>query len=380
MQNRGLRKRPAKMLAVVTAIVSDLHLGTLTGADIARGEEARGVLTAALSRADRVVILGDLLELREQPVARVLADVEHVLRAIGDATAGRELVLVPGNHDYELVAPALERARRTSRAPLAIDNTFEYGYGDLAGAIAALMPETRVTLAYPGVRVRADVVAMHGHYVDLHLTVPRPESVLASLIARWFAASGFARNGGPARVDDYEAALAPLYAFAHRVAQSGEQPLKSQGGGTSRAVWKAINPDGRRSLAGHALAKLAVPAGVAGLNAAGLGPMRNDLSAVELRRAGLRAMGEVVSRLGIDARHVIFGHTHRCGPLPGDVEGWWLPSGIQLTNTGSWLYESVFMGHDDGPSNPYFPGRVVWVGDSGPPEIESLISEIVTTA
>ena len=76
------------------------------------------------------------------------------------------------------------------------------------------------------------------------------------------------------------------------------------------------------------------------MNRLGLGPFGADISAHELRRAGLRAMGEVVSRLGVqDARHVIFGHTHRAGPLPGESEGWWLPGGARLTNTGSWIYE-----------------------------------------
>lgn len=370
-------KVPAKIPPVKTAIVSDLHLGTRTGADIARGEAGRAALVGALERADRVVILGDLLELREEPAARVIERAEPTLCAIGEATAGKELVLVPGNHDYELVAPALERARRLTGGPLAIEGRFDFAADDLAGSVAALMPDTDLSLAYPATRIRDDVVAMHGHYLDLHLSVPRPESILASFVARYFAGAELARNGGPAGVDEYEAALAPLYAFAHRVAQSAEQPMKTQGGGTSRAVWRAANPDGRPSAAGLLLAKVAIPLGVATLNAAGLGPMRADLSGVELRRAGLRAMAEVVERLQLADRHVVFGHTHRAGPLAGDVEGWWLRGGTQLTNTGSWLYEGVFVGDDDGPSNPYFPGRVVWVGDEGPPVVEAIVDELV---
>jgi 3',5'-cyclic AMP phosphodiesterase CpdA len=361
---------------VSTAIVSDLHLGTGTGADIARSGEGLEVLTGALAKADRLIVLGDLLELRERPVAQVLADVEPALRAIGAATAGKELVLVPGNHDYELVAPALERARRRNGGSLPVEGTFEYAADDLAGVVAALMPDTRVTLAYPAVRVRDDVLAMHGHYLDVHLSVPRPESVLGSLIGRLFSGARNGGSDGPSGVDDYEAALAPLYAFAHRIAQSAEQPAKIQGGGTSRAVWRAVNPDGRPSATGVVLSKVAIPVGVAALNAAGLGPLRADLSGIELRRSGLRAMAEVTDRLGITDKHVIFGHTHRCGPLTGDVEGWWLPGGRQLTNTGSWLYEGVFTGRADGPGNPYFPGRVTWVDDTGPPWTESLISEL----
>ena len=31
-------------------------------------------------------------------------------------------------------------------------------------------------------------------------------------------------------------------------------------------------------------------------------------------------MGEVAARLGLGDAYVIFGHTHRAGPLPGDDE------------------------------------------------------------
>ena len=67
----------------------------------------------------------------------------------------------------------------------------------------------------------------------------------------------------------------------------------------------------------------AFPLAVAALNRAGLGPLRADISADELRRAGLRAMGEVADRLGLGDAYVIFGHTHRAGPLPGDSESEW---------------------------------------------------------
>ena len=60
------------------------------------------------------------------------------------------------------------------------------------------------------------------------------------------------------------------------------------------------------------------PLAVAALNRAGLGPLRAEISGTELRRAGLRAMGEVAARLGLGESYVVFGHTHRSGPLPRD--------------------------------------------------------------
>ena len=64
-----------------------------------------------------MVLLGDLLELREAPAAAVLDAAEPFLRALGEACAGKPVVIVPGNHDHELVAPALDDARlRSARA------------------------------------------------------------------------------------------------------------------------------------------------------------------------------------------------------------------------------------------------------------------------
>jgi hypothetical protein len=85
-------------------------------------------------------------------------------------------------------------------------------------------------------------------------------------------------------------------------------------------------------------------------------------------------MGEVVDRLGIEAEHVIFGHTHRMGPLDRD-EGWQSPSGIRLHNTGNWVYEPVFL--DRSPArSPYWPGGMILVDDSGPPRIERALMDL----
>lgn len=355
---------------MLTAIVSDLHLGTTSEADVARRPEAYGRLAAALGGADRVVLLGDLLELRERPAAEALALARPCLEAIGEATSGKQVLIVAGNHDHQLVAPALDRARLDGHGRLTAAQTFDPSASELASRVTALMPRAEVQLAYPGVWLRDDVYAIHGHYLDAHLTVPRVECMIGSAIARFTAAA--AQPAGP---DAYEAALAPIYAFAYSVVQGSPGAAITRGNNLSRRVWSSSNPGGHRGLAGLALGRVAIPVAVAALNGLGLGPFRADISSLELRRAGLRAMAEVVGRLGVRARHVIFGHTHRAGPLPGDVEGWWLPGGMRLTNTGSWIYEPVFVG-GDGPANPYWPGRVTWLGDEGPPEIRDALGDL----
>jgi metallophosphoesterase superfamily enzyme len=84
---------------VTTVIVSDLHLGSLADADLARSPEGSERLEETLSEAARVIVLGDLLELRERPVAAVLDLARPTSEGIGRATAGRRLTIVPGNHD-----------------------------------------------------------------------------------------------------------------------------------------------------------------------------------------------------------------------------------------------------------------------------------------
>ena len=46
----------------------------------------------------------------------------------------------------------------------------------------------RVRVAYPGLWVREDVYAMHGHYLDCHLTVPTLERLSVGAMSRLLGA------------------------------------------------------------------------------------------------------------------------------------------------------------------------------------------------
>ena len=352
---------------MLTAIVSDLHLGTRSGADIARKPEVREQMLAALAEADRLVLLGDLLELREAPASAVLDLAEPFLAALGEACAGKEVVIVPGNHDYELIAPALEETRLDSGGPLGTAAAFPVESGALSRAVAGLLKGATVSFAYPGIWLREDVYATHGHYLDVHLTVPRVECLLASAAAR----TAGMRRDDVRSPEDHEAALAPIYALAHSLAQRRDERPVTHGSSLSRSIYGRSNGAGP---VGFAIGRIGIPAAVAAINAAGLGPFRADISAVELGRAGLRAMGEVVRRTGVEAEHVIFGHTHRVGPLERDSEDWTLPGGTQLHNTGTWLHEDVFLGEVRDARNPYYPGWVTYVRDEGPPELRNVLA------
>jgi Calcineurin-like phosphoesterase len=335
---------------VRAAIVSDLHLGLASGRDLLRREPVLRALTEAIEDADHLVLLGDLLELRERPVGLVLADAVPVLRRIGAAADGKRITIVPGNHDHQLAAPLIDGV------PFEVETFFETPSHGPLGVVADALGRDGVRLAYPGLWVRDDVYATHGHYLDVHNTVPTFERLAIGAVQRFAGAL----PEGRLKPTDYEAAVGPVYALTYAMAQAVRQGRSVAGAQTSVRLWQRLN--GR-------VAALALGGAIAGLNRAGLGPLKADLSAVELREAGLRGMRTVIDRLGIEAEHVLFGHTHRSGPHERDT-GWG-----PLMNTGSWIHEPAFLGREPKES-PYWPGHVAYVHDEGPPELVTVVDAL----
>jgi hypothetical protein len=346
---------------VRTLVVSDLHLGARTGVDVLRRPAARAAVLERLDGVDRLVLLGDTLELRHGPVREALAAAEPVLAAIGNAMAGGEVVLVAGNHDHRLLAPWLEGRGDGGRLPpLGLEERPGPDATPATAAVAALLAPAHVDVAYPGVWLADGVYATHGHYVDRHSTVPSFERLAAGALGRVLND----RVEDITRPDDYEIVLAPLYALLDAIAARAPDGRGPSHANASTRAWRALAGDGRPLR--RTLLAGAFPLGVRALNRAGIGPFRADLSGPELRRAGLRAMVEVVARLRIDARHVVFGHTHRAGPLAeDDVADWALPGGGRLHNSGSWVLERAWT--RDGAASPYWPGGAVELGDDGIP-------------
>jgi UDP-2,3-diacylglucosamine pyrophosphatase LpxH len=356
-----------------TLVISDLHLGAVSRSDIARQPEPLARLLEAVRAADRLVLLGDTLELRERPLAGVLAEAGPVLDEIGAAIRGRPVVIVGGNHDHELGEAWLDALRLDgAEEGLGLEQLVPAaGAPGLLGWVAErLGAAAELTYAYPGLFLRDDLYAIHGHYLDVHLTTPRPESLIARVLAR--AARG--RDAPLSTPAHYEHTLAPMYALFYRIAQ-GDARARSlaRGRNLSRVVFDAAN--GRGTIGGKLIARVGVPIGVATLNAFGAGPFRAELSAAELRRSALAAANESIRRLGVEAEHVVFGHTHRLGPLPGDDPSEWRPAGApQLWNCGSWFYEPALVG-ERASASPYWPGGCVVVPESGPPEPRNLLRD-----
>jgi predicted phosphodiesterase len=348
-----------------TVVLSDFHLGILSGTDLAARPAALEALAEGVAGADRVVLLGDLLELRERRLSEALDYARPVL----DVLAGRRVVLVPGNHDHALAEPWLARLRLEGRT-LGSENQWRVEPDDgLAGRLAALMPDGELSLAYPGLYLRPGVYATHGHYLDLHLTVPRLESIAATTMGRLTR-----RGNAVASAGDYEAVLAPMYAFYDGLAEAAPPSALRRGGALSRGVWERVNGDGR--LARLLLGRVTIPAAVAALNRLGLGPLRPHLTGEELRGAGLAAMGRVADAVAPGAEHVVFGHTHRPGPLRGDdPDEWRTPAGARLWNTGTWLHEVSFVSAPD-RRNPYWPGTILRLEDTGEPRLDNVLEEL----
>jgi UDP-2,3-diacylglucosamine pyrophosphatase LpxH len=297
---------------VLAAVISDLHLGTRSGADLLRRTEIRVRLFEALAQADEVVLLGDSVELREDPLAESLERALPFFEALGEAIGSARVTIVPGNHDHRLTAGQLGH-----REPLGLEQRYEIGPGDPLEPVVRCMGEARVGLAYPGVWLRSDVYATHGHYLDCHSDARTFECRARALTERVLRVPrhGYRSPG------DYEAVLAPIYRLIH-------SSVQVRGVRTAAHAAKALVRRWERP--------------------------RADRSARV--RPGVAAMSEVVQSLEIDARHVLFGHLHRPGR-------WDTYAGIELVNAGCWVRDASSVS----------PGTCIFVRDQGPPELKTVL-------
>jgi hypothetical protein len=359
---------------VRSAVISDLHLGTVPGNDILRIPEMRERLFEAAADVDRLVVLGDMAELREAPVGRSLETAYEFAEHLNEAFSGRQVVLTAGNHDHPLVAGWLESRRlRPKPLPLPVDSCVKAPRSGPLGTIVRRMPDVEVMLAYPGLRLREDVYATHGHYLDLHMSVPTLETIAISTFAR-------IEGHDPDELetpDQYEAILAPIYALVYATVQGRPTTARPLASGASVRMWGAMHPESKNLIArvrSIALRRGLVPAAAAVLNAAGLGPFGTEMTGPALRHAGIAALCRMIECLGIDADWVIYGHTHRTGPLPGEGD-WRAPTGARLVNCGSWTWAPQLASGSAG-QGPYWPGGMVIVDEEGPPRLVRVLENL----
>jgi hypothetical protein len=330
-----------------TLVISDLHIGAGHGRAALNDSPIVEALAAAIATADRLVLLGDVIELRQGPIQDALAAASRVLpQLVSGLGEGREVVMVFGNHDHQL---------QLQQEALSQIEWMLSQHG------------ASVRFEYPGLWLRDDVYAQHGHYLDRHTTTPAFERVAAGAMAR-FLKLPFSEM---AEANDYERLLAPVYAWMFAISQTSKREIDAADGGGSARALQLI----RESRGGRALA---VQAGLRGLlgaaNVLGVGPLSPDLSPVALRRSSLVGFGEVLSVLDLRPHYALFGHSHRAGPLADDDRSEWItPSGVQLLNTGCWVHESTAFMSEEPLDNPYRPGFAVELDDDGPPRLVNLL-------
>jgi UDP-2,3-diacylglucosamine pyrophosphatase LpxH len=335
---------------VRTLVISDLHLGARLRLGVLTRPAPLERLLAALDGVDRLVLLGDIVELMERRGHAALATAEPVLRAIGERVgAQREVILVPGNHDWPLVSPWV----RTQAATLTPDTRIPLDATATLAAVTSWLEPARVSAHYPGVWLSERVWATHGHYLDRHLL---PESAFG--IARGLLGRLPRAGAVPA---DYELAggvsLTRLEALMTR---SLPRPLASLVEDLAELLRAATMPRVPRRLMHPRLAPLAAM-----------------LLGLQMRRASIPAVVRVVRRLGVDADWVLFGHVHRLGPLMGDKSRQWqgFDGRPRVLNTGSWVYEPLLV-HNAAPPHPYWPGGAVVMEDGREPVVAGLLDDL----
>jgi hypothetical protein len=311
-------------------------------------------LLEALDGVERLVLLGDIVELLEQRAADAMEVAEPVLRQIGATLGGeREVILVPGNHDRALVAGWI----RDVGAGLALDSRVPVDATPQLARLVSWLAPARVRVRYPGVWLGPRVWATHGHYLDLHLLPESAFGVTRGLLGR------VPRPG--AVPIDYERAGGPsLTRLEALIIKAFPRPLAALVEDVAELLRASTMPVRPRRLLRPRMARLTA-----------------RVLGAQMRLASLPALSHVVGRLGVDAEWVLFGHVHRLGPLPGDLESRWRgPQGRpRILNTGSWVYEPLLV-HNAIAPHPYWPGGAVILENDQPPRVVGLLDGVAAGA
>jgi UDP-2,3-diacylglucosamine pyrophosphatase LpxH len=328
-----------------TLVISDLHLGgRFFGGVLTRPEPLRRLL-CAVGGIDRLVLLGDTVELAERRPGRSMSIAEPVLRALGSALGPRrEVVLVAGNHDHALVRDWVRAAgdRLGVATPVPLDASPQLA------RLASWLAPAQVSASYPGTWLEERVFATHGHYLDMHL---RPVSSYG--VRRRRRASQLPDPATPA---DYELAGRTLRQSRIEAMQRGFMSSPSGLLGLLRYTLT-------RQLKARVLRPWLAPLTASMLNA-------------QMLHAGMPGLSQVAENLRIDADTVIFGHVHRLGPVGGDAPGLWrAATGARLLNTGSWLWEPLLV-HRARPPHPYWPGGAVLLEPGRPARTVGLLDDL----
>jgi hypothetical protein len=226
-------------------------------------------------------------------------------------------------------------------------------------AIVDALAPAKVEIRYPGIWLAEGIYATHGHYLDCHLRLPRPEALAIGASMR--LTGGLPASAGPA---DYEQVLGPVYGLLDGVAGTGVYKRFSGPQHPSLRIWQRINR-GRNSggsPSDRLIARAAFPAAVSSLSRLLRIDFEPDLRPGAVARLGLEAMRSTAERLDIGAGDVLFSHTHNAGPPAGEEASWSSRNGVRLHNTGSWCFSRAVCATAEG-APLFWPGTVTWLED-----------------
>jgi UDP-2,3-diacylglucosamine pyrophosphatase LpxH len=332
---------------VRTLVVSDLHLGARLQHDVLSRPKPVVHLLDALEGVQRLVLLGDIVELMQRRPQRAMSIAEPVLRALGERLGpDGEAIIVPGNHDAALVRTWV-RAQGTRLRP---ESAVPLTATPMLAQLGEWLAPARVRAQYPGVWLSDGVWATHGHYLDRHLLPESAFGFARGLLGR------LPRDG--ALPIDYELAGGPSVTRVELLlARLLPRPLAALAESVAELLRAASMPQVPRVLLHPRLA-----------------PLTSMLLGLQMRRASIPAMARVVHRLGIDAEFVVFGHVHRRGPLANERLALWEGPGGRphMVNTGSWVYEPLLVHRARAP-HPYWPGGAVILEPGAPPRSVGLL-------
>ena len=312
-----------------TLVISDLHLGQIGGISVLTLQRPLERLLETVRQCDRLVLLGDVIELAESHSSYSVPIAEPILRALASALpTGAEVVFVPGNHDH----PLISSWSRAQGEALGRDAVVPHDASPLLTDVVEWLGGDRVQVRYPGVWLADDVWATHGHYLNHYL---RPISSFGLLHPRHRQRPADAR-----------------------------QPSEYEHTGSSEA-----RPHMRDGLPPQRRVDRIIPTTLA--------PLTARVLSRQVLHHSLPALAHTAHELGVQARWVIFGHVHRLGPLPRDKAAAWsgFNDGQSLLNTGSWRFEPV-IGHRVRHPHPYWPGGAVVIEDDGIPKAVGLLDDL----
>lgn len=321
-----------------TLVISDLHIGSRLGRDVLRHPEALAVLLEALDDVDRLVLLGDVVELAEGRPREAMLIAEPILRTIGRRMGPeRPIVLVPGNHDRSLARAWAVR----QGAALTPDALVPPDASATLEALLGWLHPAEVEVRTPGVWLTPRVFAHHGHYLDRHLA---PQSAWGRL--------------KPEVRRSEDAVVGPI---AYERRRTRKPPRRFPRLRESAAeVLRAHTMPSPRKLQPHRIA-----------------PVTRVLLGRQMQHAAIPALAHAMARIGVtDADWLVFGHVHRLGPVPGDAPALWQVGATRIANTGSWIYEPLLL-HHGGPPHPYWPGGAILIPDAeSDPQPISLLEDL----